>query len=211
MARQLTWYDVLDVLPGASADEVQRAFEVKESLLRPALISGAPSKVVSAAERARTAIKAARDVLTDPASRQRYDNEIGVRQTGGGLTGPDRVPSEDGSIPDFVWYGRSAMVAAAALEAFAEWLTPPPAAPRRIALPDVRGLFVGPCRRLLSGTGLRIEVVRLTRDPMPVEGLIVDQSPPPGARSPRSGTVTVQVWHPPQPRRSWRDDRAARP
>ena len=87
MARQLTWYDVLDVLPGASAYEVQRAFEVKESLLSPTLISGAPSKVVSAAERARTAIKAARDVLTDPASRQRYDDEIGIRQTGGGLTG----------------------------------------------------------------------------------------------------------------------------
>jgi PASTA domain len=129
MARQLTWYDVLDVLPGASAYEVQRAFEVKEGLLG----------------------------------------------------------------------------------AFAEWLSPPPAAPRRIALPDVRGLFVGPCRRLLSGTGLRIEVVRLTQDPMPVEGLIVDQSPPPGARSPRSGTVTVQVWHPPQPRPSGHDDRASRP
>jgi PASTA domain len=201
MARQLTWYDVLDVLPGSSADQVQRAFEVKESLLRPTLISGTPSKVVSAAERARAAITAARDVLTHPASRQRYDDEIGIRRTGGGLTGPDRVPSEDGYVPDFVWYGRSAMVAAAALGAFAEWLTPAPAAHRRIALPDVRGLFVGPCRRLLSGTGLRIEVVRLTQDPMPVEGLIVDQSPPPGARSPRSGTVTVQVWHPPRPRR----------
>ena len=47
MARQLTWYDVLDVLPGAAAYEVQRAFEVKESLLSPTLISGAPSKVVS--------------------------------------------------------------------------------------------------------------------------------------------------------------------
>jgi curved DNA-binding protein CbpA len=211
MARQLTWYDVLDVLPGSSADQVQRAFELKESLLRPTLISGAPSKVVSAAERARTAIKAARDVLTDPASRRDYDDEIGIRQTGGGLSGPDRVPSEDGSIPDFVWYGRSAMVAAAALEAFDEWLAPPSAPPRRIALPDIRGLFVGPCRRLLSGTGLRIEVVRLTRDPMPVEGLIVDQSPPPGARSPRSRTVTVQVWHPAQPRASGHDDRAAFP
>jgi hypothetical protein len=211
MARQLTWYDVLDVLPGSSADQVQRAFELKESLLRPTLISGAPSKVVSAAERARTAIKAARDILTDPASRRRYDDEIGIRQTGGGLSGPDRVPSEDGSIPDFVWYGRSAMVAAAALGAFAEWLTPPPAAPRRIEVPDVRGLFVGPCRRLLSGTGLRIEVVRLTRDPMPVEGLIVDQSPSPGARIPRLRTVTVQIWHPPQPGGSGHDDLAAFP
>ena len=139
MARQLTWYDVLDVLPGAAAYEVQRAFEVKESLLSPTLISGAPSKVVSAAERARTAIKAARDVLTDPASRQRYDDEIGIRQTGGGLTGPDRVPSEDGSMPDFVWYGRSAVVAAAALEAFAEWLTPPPLAPGASRCPTSAG------------------------------------------------------------------------
>src|SRR5262249_59392365 len=92
-------------LPGASAYEVQRAFEVKESLLSPKLISGAPSKVVSAAERARTAIKAARDVLTDPASRQRYDDEIGIRQTGGGGTRPDRGPSGEGSMPGLGWYG----------------------------------------------------------------------------------------------------------
>ena len=69
MAGQLTWYDILDVSPGAPADEVQRAFAAKASVLRPELISGAPSNAVSAAGRASAAIEAARQVLTDPARR----------------------------------------------------------------------------------------------------------------------------------------------
>jgi hypothetical protein len=99
------------------------------------------------------------------------------------------------------------MIAGAMLEAIgavADWLAPRPAEPRRVVVPDLRGLFVGPCRRLVSSTGLHMQVVRLTGDPMPVEGLVVDQSPPPGAKMRRSGTLTVQIWHPPQPRRQGR-------
>jgi curved DNA-binding protein CbpA len=50
--RGITWYDILGVLPDASADTIQQAYEAKASLLRPPLISGAPSKVLTAASRA---------------------------------------------------------------------------------------------------------------------------------------------------------------
>jgi curved DNA-binding protein CbpA len=43
MADGLTWYDILGVLPGCSADEVRRAFEEKQSVLGPKRISGPPS------------------------------------------------------------------------------------------------------------------------------------------------------------------------
>jgi hypothetical protein len=39
--------------------------------------------------------------------------------------------------------------------------------------------------------------VRLTMRPMPVEGLIVDQSPRPPATMRRTRPLTVHVWHPP--------------
>jgi beta-lactam-binding protein with PASTA domain len=83
-----------------------------------------------------------------------------------------------------------------ALGAIADWLAPHPAPARHVPVPDVRGLFVGAARRFLGVTGLRVEVVQLTADPMPVEGLVVDQSPQPGSRARRASSVTVQVWHP---------------
>jgi hypothetical protein len=193
MAGQFTWYDILDVLPGSSVDEVQRAFDKKAGVLRPELISGASPKVVAAAGRARTTLEAGRHILTDPASRQRYDAEIGIRQTGGGLSGPELVPSRD----PWAWNARGGMDTAA-MDALGEWLAPHAAPPRRIAVPDVRGLFIGPCLRLFGGRGLHVEVVRLTQNPMPVEGLVVDQSPLPDRRVRRSSTMTVQVWHPPR-------------
>jgi hypothetical protein len=48
----------------------------------------------------------------------------------------------------------------------------------------------------VADLGFRLEIVQLTADPMPVEGLVVGQSPPPGTMARRSGTLTAQVWHP---------------
>jgi hypothetical protein len=45
---------MLGVLPDASAVTIQQAYESKASLLRPPLISGAPSQVLTAASRAGT-------------------------------------------------------------------------------------------------------------------------------------------------------------
>jgi hypothetical protein len=199
MTAPLTWYDILDVTPGISADAVQDAFATKASVLRPELISGAPSAVVYAAGRASVAIEAARQVLTDPARRWRYDEQIGIRHPGEGLDQAEPVPSEPGWGSG--WYSRGGMDLEGlgdALGVLVDWLAPHPAPPRRVAVADLRGLFVGPCRRLVAGLGLHLEIVRLTADPMPVEGLVVGQSPPPGATARRSSTLTAQVWHPRQ-------------
>lgn len=197
MAGQFTYYDILDVLPGASADEVQQSYEAKVRVLSPPLISGAPSRVVAAASRASVALDAARRTLADPASRARYDEEAGVRQIGGGLTRPVSMPSGDGHF-DGGWLTASnrGVALAGALDILGDWLAPRPALARHVTVPDASGLFMGPARRLLLAVGLRAEVKQLTRDPMPVEGLVIDQSPQAGGRARRSSTVMIQVWHP---------------
>jgi hypothetical protein len=197
VAGELTWYDILDVSPEDPEDAVQFAFAAKASVLRPELVSGAPSSVVSAAGRASAAIEAARQVLTDPARRRRYDEEIGILRPGEGLDRPEPVPSEPGLAPAG-GRGMDSEGLTDALGVLVDWLAPHYAPPRRVAVPDVCGLFVGPCQRLVADLGLHLEMVRLTADPMPVEGLVVGQSPPPGTKARRDGTLTAQVWHPPR-------------
>ena len=48
----VTWYDILDVMPGAGTEEIQDKYDARASLLRPELIAGAPSVVITAASRA---------------------------------------------------------------------------------------------------------------------------------------------------------------
>ena len=88
----ITWYDVLGVLPGATAKQVQDQYDAKVGLLRPELIAGAPSPVVAAASRAREILGEARRMLTDPANRARYDETAGLRRRGGGLRPPGASP-----------------------------------------------------------------------------------------------------------------------
>jgi DnaJ domain/PASTA domain len=199
MADQLSYYDILGVEPGASADEIRLAYETKIGVLAPAMISGAPSKVVAVVDRARTALEVAKQTLLDPAARQRYDTEIAIQRPGTGLVDPVPVPSQ-GSWTSTPTGGRAGMyqvdVLVEGLGMIADWLAPRPAPPRRVVVPDARGLFVAGARRLLIAAGLRTEVVQLTRDPIPVEGLVVDQSLPAGTKAHRASTVTVQVWHP---------------
>jgi hypothetical protein len=45
--------------------------------------------------------------------------------------------------------------------------------------------------------GIHVTSVRLTPRPMPVDGLVVDQSPRAPGRVRRGEAVTVKVWHPP--------------
>ncbi len=198
MADQLSYYDVLGVEPGASADEIRLAFQTKVGVLAPAMISGAPSKVVAVVDRARAALEVAQQTLLDPAARQRHDVEVGILRPGTGLVAPVPVPSR-GTWTSSPSAGRAGLNSDALVEGLgliADWLAPRPAPPRRVAVPDVRGLFVTGARRLLVAAGLRCGVVQLTRDPIPVEGLVVDQSLPAGTKARRSATVTVQVWHP---------------
>jgi beta-lactam-binding protein with PASTA domain len=75
-------------------------------------------------------------------------------------------------------------------------LRPPTPPRRRLIVPDVRGLFYRPSQAVTAMAGLRLAVVRLTSNPLPVEGLVVGQSPDPGQTARSGSTLTVQVWHP---------------
>ena len=68
----------------------------------------------------------------------------------------------------------------------------------RVTAPDVTGLFYRVCMEV-AGLGLHVAPIRLTPHPMPVDGLVVGQTPVPGERVRRDSTLTVQVWHPSEP------------
>src|SRR6516165_9754746 len=156
----VTWYDVLDVMPGASTQEIQDKYDAKARVLRPEFIAGAPSAVITAVSRAQQFLDEARRVLGDPVTRARYDAVVGIRRSGGGLA-------------------------------------PHPGPPRHVIVPDVRGLFYPVCLQIVGKVGLRINEIQLTEHPMPVEGLVVGQSPRPATKARRASELTVQVWHPP--------------
>lgn len=198
MARGITWYDILGVLPGASTGSIQREYDAKASLLRPELISGASSTVVTAASRAQEILDTALRVLGDPVNRERYDELEGIRPSGGGLDGPEDSPSDPGFGPSDISLpsGTLGAEALSGLMALADWLAPHPRLPGRIPVPDVRGLFYAVCLEVTGRFGLQVTAIRLTARPMPVDGLVVDQDPLPPAKLRRGGALTVQVWHP---------------
>ena len=194
----ITWYDVLGVLPGASAEQVKHQHDAKVSLLRPAFLGGAPSPVVTAATRAREILDGARRVLADPDSRATYDAAVGIRPGGGGLARRGGFPSEPGPREDAgLFAGNAGAELLGGLLALSDWLAPHPGPPRWVAVPDVKGLFFSVCLGITGKLGLRVTTVRLTAHPMPVDGLVVAQSPRPATRARRGSALTVQVWHPP--------------
>jgi curved DNA-binding protein CbpA len=201
----ITWYDVLGVPAGASADTLRQAYEGRKGQLRAELLNGAPSPVLSAAARASQSIEAAWLVLSDPGRRRAYDEEIGLHRErglrGSADFGGSAGPAMSGADPFYLLRGRFGAMLAGAATALADWLGPGAAPPlRRRTVPDVRGLFYQPCRDVVTMTGLRLAVVRLTPDPMPVEGLVVGQSPAAGSDVRAGTTLTVRVWHPPRHR-----------
>jgi curved DNA-binding protein CbpA len=197
MRADITWYDILGALPDASPEDIQQAYAAKTGLLRPELLSGAPSTVVTAAARAQGIIDAARQVLGDPVSRQRYNEAAGLWGSGGGLNGPGDYPAGSG-LPDsdFAADNPGAEVLRG-LGALNIWLARHPDHQRRIPVPDVRGLFYDVFVGVVGRLDLEITFVQLTEHPMLVEGLVVGQSPEPPAEIHQRGELTVQVWHPP--------------
>ncbi|HSR25405.1 MAG TPA: DnaJ domain-containing protein [Candidatus Eisenbacteria bacterium] len=197
MEQDVTWYEVLGVLPGAEPHRIRREYEARSGLLRPEMIAGAPSNVLTAVARAQDRLDSAWQVLSDPATRRCYDQGAGLRRTGGGLDGPGSGPIQTGFDPDDLGPAGELLadVASPVLVLFGGRVRRPQ---RRApaAVPDVRGLFTGTCREVARRHGLEVTAVRLTERPMPVEGLVVSQDPAPGARC-RGGRLTVQVWHPP--------------
>jgi curved DNA-binding protein CbpA len=205
VAEGITWYDVLGVPAGASGDTLKQAYEDRKRQLRAELLNGAPSPVLSAAARASQSIEAAWLVLSDPGQRREYDEEIGLHQErglrGSADFGGSAGPVMYGADAFYLLRGRFAAMLGGAAMALSDWLRPRPAPPpRHRTVPDVRGLFYQPCRDVVTMAGLRLAVVRLTQDPMPVEGLVVSQSLAAGSHVKAGTTLTVRVWHPPRHR-----------
>jgi hypothetical protein len=194
----VTWYDVLGVPPGATVEQIQLQHDARTGLLRPELIAGAPSPVLTAASRAREFLDAARRVLADPARRARYDESAGIRRRSRNLSLPANFPSQPGAEQSDVDLipGNAGLEALGALLALGDWMAPHPRQPRRVVVPDVRGLFYSVCLGITGKLGFHLNLVRLTEHPMPVDGLVIGQSPEPAVRARRGSTVTVQVWHP---------------
>lgn len=194
----ITWYDVLGVLPGASAEQIQRQHDAKTSLLRPEFLAGAPSPVVVAASRAREVLDAASRMLTDPGNRARYDEAVGIKRSGGGLARRESCPTEPGLRSDALYIaGTAGAELLGGLLALSDLMASHPGPPRRVAVPEVRGLFYSVCLGITGKLGFRVTTVRLTQHPMPVDGLIVSQSPGAAVKARRGSALTVQVWHPP--------------
>lgn len=197
MESGITFYEVIGVLPGAEPHRLKRDYEARSGLLRPDMIAGAPSNVLTAVTRAQDLLGEAWRVLSDPERRRRYDVAAGLRRTGGGLGEPGSSPSETEFDPDDLGpAGELVADAAGGLLVLFGGRVRRPQRRGPTAVPDVRGLFTGTCREVARRHGLEVTAVRLTERPMPVEGLVVSQDPAPGARC-RGGRLTVQVWHPP--------------
>jgi hypothetical protein len=194
----ITWYDVLGVLPGADPTKIRREYDAKTSLLRPELISGASSNVVQAISRAQGMLDEAWLVLGDPVSRELYDTSIGLRSPGGHLREPGSNPDGSGLGPPDM--GNAEDLGGDAARG-AMTRTGRRGSRRRPAkhvdVPDVRALFYQVCLEVAARRNVHVTTVRLTPHPMPVEGLVVDQSPRPPAKLERHGQLTIYVWHPP--------------
>jgi hypothetical protein len=210
MADGITLYDVLGVSAGAAEDTIRYAYEARIRQLRSDLATGAPSPVVSAVSRAREAVEMSWLVLSDAERRHQYDEAIGLHRQKGlrGSSGFAEGAFAYGADPRALNDMANAVEAGAvgrdvlpALAALLIWLAPQHTTQRRrqVPVPDLNGMFYRPCQAVVNMAGLRLAVVRLTPEPLPVEGLIVGQSPAPGTAVKRQSTVTVQVWHPPRP------------
>jgi hypothetical protein len=196
----ITWYEVLGVLPTAPKAEVKDGYDAKAALLTPNLLADASSTVMDAVSRAQQILDAAWWALGDATRRAAYDEAIGIRHPGEGLAPHYLDPSDPGWGPSEteLMYDAGGAAVMGGLLAVADFLGPHPAHPHHISVPDVRGLFIRECMLVTGKMGFRLTVVRLTEHPMPVEGLVVDQSPAPQHKAHRESPLTVHVWHPPR-------------
>lgn len=195
----ITWYELLGVLPSASAAEIRGEYESKMKILCAENLAGASPAVLKVASRAQDILDTALGVLGDPRSREQYDAAVGLRGTGGGLVRRESLPSG----PAVAWSDWTSVAGSpgeeilGGLMALADWLGgPPPRKPSRIRVPDIRGLFYSVCFETLGKLDLRLRTERLTEHPMAVDGLVVGQHPRPLTKARRGSELTVQVWHP---------------
>src|SRR5215471_4845724 len=188
MTSVITWYDVLGVLPDATQDDIREAWQAREAALRASTLEGASPEVLAAVDRAQQAVQEAWRILAEPATRESYDELAGFVRPGEGLTAPGRGPLG----PDVGLGPGWSTADEEALERY-------PGRVSKVVVPDFRGLFYRACTEVAGRVRLRVTPIRLTPHPMPVEGLVVGQEPAPGERVRHDSTLTVQLWHPPEP------------
>jgi hypothetical protein len=192
----ITWYEVLGVLPGVQPEKIRQKYDERTSLLRSEMIAGAPSNVLTAVGRARNFLDTAWEILSDPASRNRYDEAAGFRRKGLTPSGPFATSSWHDSSDSAV-VGDMSGDALAGLLGLDGFLGGASRRSSKVPVPDVQGLFYDVCMEVVGRLGLRVRSVQLTPHPMPVDGLVVDQVPRAPGKLRRGETVTAHVWHPP--------------
>jgi curved DNA-binding protein CbpA len=73
----IAWYELLGVLPSASAAEIRGEYESKMKILCAENLAGASPAVLKVASRAQDILDTALGVLGDPRSREQYDAAVG--------------------------------------------------------------------------------------------------------------------------------------
>jgi hypothetical protein len=91
-----TLYDVLEVIPTASAETIHAAYRSMISRYHPDKMAALGPELQAAATARTKEINFAYDILSDAISRARYDEELG-----GGEKNPPPVPQVPASIPAF--------------------------------------------------------------------------------------------------------------
>jgi hypothetical protein len=191
----MNYYDVLGVASGAPVDEVLDSYQAKVAVLDPSVVAGAPPAVIAVIDRARKAVEVARQTLTDPVKRQQYDIGIGIVRPGSGLVTNEMPTDPSYAMGGFLGIGDPDIYEEILTE-IGDWLAPQPPHPHHVTVPDARGLFLNSARRMMDLAGLGCHFTQLTKEPLAVEGLVVDQTPRPGERVHPTTGVIVQVWHP---------------
>jgi hypothetical protein len=193
----ITWYEVLGVLPGADAQKIRRKYEERTALLRGEMISGAPSDVLIVIRRAQEFLDGAWEILGNPVVRERYDVAAGFRRRGGSLGESRLTPSEIDVDHSDIGGALGGDLLGTLLD-LKDWLRPGPGRrSKRVPVPNIRGLFYDVSMEVVGRLGLKIRSVQLTPHPMPVDGLVIDQSPRAPGQLRLDETVTAHVWHPP--------------
>lgn len=197
-ALERSHYEVFGVAPGATTEEIHARYVAKVRMLDPSCHAGADPEVLVLARRAQERLHQAWKTLRDASSRRCYDEMLGEASDGHQepenslghppLSSPSwaNIPAPSGRL--------GALLAVPA--AVADWLAPRPHRPRKVVVPEFLTMNVSQTSVIALRADVRLQVVRLTENPAPTDGIVVDQDPSPGTTVRRGSTVRLPVLHP---------------